>query len=106
MSRERDALDRFGALLIRRVRDEAICDWDMVLDGRFNDDESRRVREAVASFSPEQLSVLRRLVPKIVDTALHHLLWTLDQSEWVDVVVRSDGEADVSVRDASDGLAG
>ena len=30
------ALDKFGQLLMRRVRDEAITDWKMMIDGRMN----------------------------------------------------------------------
>jgi len=33
------------------------------------------------------MALIERLVPKIVDTVLHHLVWTLEQVEDVDIAV-------------------
>jgi hypothetical protein len=100
------ALDAFGQLLIKRVRDAAIQEMDMILERRlgFMDLSEEEVQQRLASFDAQQLDVLRRLVPEAVDTTLHHLVWTLDQVEFVDVAVQVEGETVPSLRKVSEGL--
>lgn len=102
------ALDHFGSLLATRVRDEAISDWDMILDGRMKDAGSQAIRAQLErlQMSEDQLDCLRRLIPKVIDTTLHHLLWTLEQEESIDVAVKTPAGAVPSLREVSDGLAG
>src|SRR5262245_17681040 len=108
MSKAQTPLDYFGELLMRRVRDEAIADWDMIVDGRMKDDGSKRIRSELSSraFNKEQIDMVRWLVPKIVDTTLHHLLWTLEQEESIVIGLRGDDTSAQSLREQSDGLAG
>jgi len=54
------------------------------------------------SFSDEQREILHRLVPAIVDTVLHHLMWTLEEHEEVSLRM-GDGP---DLRTISDGLTG
>lgn len=102
------ALDRFGEVLMRQVRDEAISDWHMILDGKMKDAESQEIRSRLdqAGVNRIQLEIIRQLVHRIVDTTLHHLLWTLEQEKSIDVSVRLGEEVIGSLRDLSDGLAG
>lgn len=100
------ALDQFGRLLMMKVRDEAISDWKMIVDGRMKGEESEQIRTALRSFTIEQRSVFLSLVPEVVDTVLHHLLFTLEQSEDVKIRVTSDGIDVPDLKDLSDGLAG
>lgn len=100
------ALDTFGQMLMSNVRDEAISDWKMIIDGRMKDESSERVRTTLASLSNAQRDAVLRLIPQVVDTVLHHLLWTLEQTENVNVSVQSNDEFVPSLREASDGLSG
>ncbi len=104
----RPVLDHFGNVLARRVRDEAISDWDMILDGRMKDASSQAIRAELErlQLSNEELEFLRRLIPRIVDTTIHHLLWTLEQEESIDIAVKTAVDAVPSLREVSDGLAG
>ncbi len=76
---EQQALDRFGELLMRRVRDEAIDDWDMIINGRMRGEGVEHIRAKLSAFGPHQVDVLRWLIPQIVDSTLHDLLWWLEQ---------------------------
>lgn len=80
----------------------------LILDGRMKDQGSARIRAELErhGFTSDQLTVLAWLVPKIVDSTLHHLLWTLEQDTSVDVAVKTDAGAVPSLRDVSDGLSG
>jgi hypothetical protein len=100
------ALDRFGELLMSRVRDEAIVDWDMILTGQMKDRDSQRISNAIDQLSPSVKALISELVPQIVDTALHHLLWTIEQNDTVEVRVQGIDGGEVNIAEASDGLSG
>jgi hypothetical protein len=91
---------------MNRVRDEAIVDWDIIMAGRMKSDDAIKIRKRLSSFDQQNLAVLYRLVPRIVDTTLHHLLWTLDHVKSVDVSVRTVAGSLPSLREISDGLPG
>ena len=44
MSDTETALDYFGEVLVRQVRDQAVADWDMIIDGRMKDAASEQIR--------------------------------------------------------------
>jgi hypothetical protein len=100
------ALDRFGKLLMTKVRDEAITNWRMIVQGTLKGERASRIREVLKAVPENQQAVFLQLVPDVVDTVLHHLLWTFEQVEDVDIAVRLDDQTVPSLREASDGLAG
>ena len=100
-------LDHFGELLIKRVRDKAIGEWESIILGQMKGLRAERVSQHLRSFAPEQREKLISLVPQIVDSVLHHLLWTIEQEASVDVLAKAGEDRKLqSVRDASDGLPG
>jgi hypothetical protein len=100
------ALDLFGRLLMTKVRDEAISDWKMIVEGSMKGDLAVRVRQMLEPFSEEQRSVFIALVPEVVDTVLHHLLWTFEQEGNIRIGVTAGNHDVPSVKDVSNGLAG
>lgn len=103
---EKHAVDLFGEYLIKKVRDEAIDDWEGISSGKMKDKESQKIFQTLKSFNSEQLEFITKLFPKIVDTTLHHLMWSLEQEEAINVVVKLDENLLINIRGASDGLAG
>jgi hypothetical protein len=99
-------LDRFGELLMTRVRDKAIGDWERIIGGHMKGSRGELVRQQMSSLTPEQTRTLLSLIPQIVDTTLHHLLWTVEQEQSVDIVSKDDAGVFRSVREVSDGLSG
>lgn len=99
-------LDPLGEVLMRRVRDEAILDWDMIIDGRMKSPRAQHLRAVLSQFSPEELAIVSSLVPRIVDTTLHHLLWALDQEASLRLAVKTGAGELPDVRAVSDGLPG
>ena len=53
-----------------------------------------------------QIAFIEGLLPEIVETVLHHLLWTLEQVEDVNISVHLPNGVVPSLREVSDGLAG
>ncbi len=101
-----EALDEFGPLLMARVRDRAIADWDSIMSGHMKGPRAERVREQPTELNDDQRRVLHDLVPQVVDTTLHFMMWLLEQERRTDVRVTLAGGAVSSLRDESDGLAG
>ncbi|HEX8617171.1 MAG TPA: epimerase [Thermoanaerobaculia bacterium] len=90
-----------------RVRDEAIADWDMIVGGDMKDAHSQRIAATLKRLSPDVQRLIGDLIPKIVDTTMHHLLWALNQEEdSVQVHVEDDSGDLVNVNERSDGLPG
>lgn len=106
VSDNKQVLDFFGQVLIGRIRDEAIDDWERIFQGKMRDNNSKKIFETLRSFSPEQIQFIINLFPKIVDTTLHHFLWTLEQEEDVNLLVKDKENKFINIREISDGLAG
>lgn len=99
-------LEKFGELLMTRVRDKAIADWDKIIGGEMRGERAQRVQALLASLIPDQVEVVKQLLPQIVDTTLHHLLWVLEQERSIEVRTGVGEGQPQSVRDLSDGLPG
>jgi hypothetical protein len=106
MSSDKRALDKFGTILMEKVRDESIQQWEDTLEGRVKAPALLKLNSAVSQFTPEQKEFLRAVISKVVDTTLHHLLWTLEQEEDVKVSVGIDAGVTSDIAKASDGLSG
>ena|SRR5438105_14089527 len=100
------ALDLFGRLLMTKVRDEAISDWKMIVDGRMKGDKAAKVRRGLDRFTEEQRKIFLSLVPSVVDTVLHHLLGMFEQEDEVRLCVVADDVNVPNLSNVSDGLAG
>lgn len=99
-------LDYFGEFLMTRVRDEAIEQWDMTLHGKMKDPESKEYAKAFKAMASDSRAIVESLIPKIVDTTLHHLLWALEQDEQISLTVEAGGKTIKRLQDESDGLSG
>src|SRR5690348_3749797 len=73
------ALDAFGNLLMRLVRDAAIEDMDNIVNGRTGGIAAEQFPNIKTVFNENQHALVLRLVEAAVDTTIHHLLWTLDR---------------------------
>lgn len=91
---------------MEKIRDEAIDDWERIFHGKMRDKESKKTFELLSTFSPEQVQFMISLFPEIIDTTLHHLLWTLEQEEDINVLVNAEENKCSNIREISDGLAG
>src|SRR5262245_36542695 len=103
---DNEALDRFGELLVRRVWDQSIWHWTEILHGRMKGVTAEQLRPELSRLDHRQLVLVENLLPQIVETVLHYLLWTLEQEEDVDISVHLPNGVVPNLREVSDGLAG
>ena len=97
---------RFVELLMTRVRDKAIGDWERMIAAEMKGVSGEEIRTQIALFTADQRNELINLVPQIVDTTVHHLLFTLEQDHDVEVLVNDSNGGVQNVREISNGLAG
>lgn len=101
------ALDKFGKVLVEKVRDEAIDVMCLVLRGQMNSQESKELYAEARFLSPEQINLVERFIRHTVDNTLHHFLWMIEQEDDVDLVVyETDDKKPISLKEISDGLCG
>ncbi len=109
MGRNEEALEHFGSMLMKHVRDRSIREWKQMIDGQMGGEIADAVRDRLSPLDEDARQAMRQLVPTIVDRPLHHFLWMLEDWKAIEVTIQIDGEA-VSLRTASneagEGLVG
>jgi hypothetical protein len=86
---------------MKHVRDRTIEDVDRLLQRHSNTVIAARVTEWLASFSSDDIEVVRRLIPIFVDTTLHHLLVAFEQWPEVSIGVTAGSERVDDIRTAA-----
>jgi hypothetical protein len=98
-------LDIFGKELISEVRDRVIDRIYSILGGRLKSVGGQTMHEALSAMSSTEREVAKQFAIETVDATLHRFLVLIEQSDMIDVRVKSFGEV-VQLREISDGLAG
>lgn len=99
------ALDNFGEILIREVRDKTIMNWKKMLDGRMKGNTAQQVIEKLDCFTDQQIKILEWMLCKFADNQLHNLLFMLEENSNIDLTIDESGKKQ-NIRELSDGLAG
>jgi len=98
-------LDKFGALVMQRLRDVAIKNHILLQRGHWKAPELQVLQNEVAELPPATKALLLRCVVDAVDVGIHDFLFALQKShemkEGIEVFV--DG---TNIAAASDGLHG
>ena len=99
------AVDKFGRLVISRLRDNAIEHYDGLAKNRWKSPALQQLQTDLATLTEEQRAIVRRCVISALDTGMHDFLFGLveahEMEEGIEVIV--DGE---NVSELSDGLQG
>jgi hypothetical protein len=99
-------LDKFGALLMHRVRDVSISEMDQGLKGKAKDIISKRLRDILTAKDLEVDDKILKMVPLIVDTTLHYVLWMFESEEELTISIRTSPQSVENIVELSDGLSG
>ena len=103
----RRALDKFGKWLVEEIRDYSIQDCNnwLIKEWPETAEYLHWLYERLNSeFNSEQRELVLYLIPKVVDQVLHHLVWSLEQTKWIDVSVNVDSETLPTLRGVGDGM--
>ena len=97
-------LDKFGELVMTRMRDRAFDYIDEALKGEWKAPSLRKLQRALATLDTKQKDIVRRGVRAAVDKGIHDLLFALQETGDEDEIsVMIDGK---KITDLSDGLHG
>jgi hypothetical protein len=108
-SLHRKPLVHFGRELIDSARDWPIRQIDGIMDGSAVAPANVPIYEEAKRLSPEAQDFIKRLIPEIVDTTLHYVMFMFQHPTHHGIrisVTTPDGETFPDLDAASDGLAG
>lgn len=73
-------VDKFGQLLVTRLRDGALDFFDGLARGHWKSPSTRRLQADLAKLSREQRDIVRRCVVACVDRGMHDFLFALGEA--------------------------
>lgn len=94
-------LETFGQIFIKNVRDRVISDIDMVLEGKYLDDEDLAMSNRFKQLDTISKDFINSLIPNIVDSCLFDFLDMIEQNEEIELKING-----INLAEESDGLAG
>jgi hypothetical protein len=100
------ALDRFGLLFMQRVRDAAIREVDADIKGKAKDMIGKRVRDILKNTDAKTQEALLQVVPIVVDTVLHNVLWMFEDEPELKISIETPSENVPDLTKISDGFSG
>jgi hypothetical protein len=89
-----------------KVRDKSISEWKGIVNGHMKGETAEFARSILQGTESDCNEKLIVLLPKLVDSVLHHLLWTLEQSQELQVSVTIGDDRVDNINLISDGLSG
>jgi hypothetical protein len=99
-------LDRFGKLLMAKVRDDIREDIEMTIDGRMKDRDSAEIRMLLAQHK-DSLPVIQMLLAYAVDSTIQKMLYMFEEMpDSLHLTIGGEPESSVDLNSISDGLAG
>jgi hypothetical protein len=63
------------------------------------------LHQEISALSADEVGACRHLARRLIDEAIHNVLWMIEQSERFDLVASTDEGGSISLREASDGLS-
>lgn len=101
-----EILMMLGKLIMEKARDDSIsCLFDEI-KGNINSYQGIRIRELLTNFNKEQIEIIIKLVPTVVDTSLHYFLDMIDSSDEIKLLFKEGDLNYIDIKELSDGLAG
>ena len=99
------AVDKFGKIVVNKLRDAAIADYDGLASQRWKAPALQQLQADLAALSPDQRAVVRRCVILAIDAGMHDFLFSIVEHHDFDnsILVLVDGH---DVAELSDGLHG
>jgi hypothetical protein len=95
-----EALQKFGRFMIANLRDRAIEQHDMLLKGALRGEAIQDLQDKLVALPDEQKALVRKVVVDALDTALHDLLFALqdahDRELGIEVIVDGENVAEAS----------
>jgi hypothetical protein len=93
-------LDKFGKFMVENLRDRALEQNQMLLNGDLRGQNIQELQSRIASLPAEQRELIARLAKDLIDTAMHDILYAFqdahDRDLGIEVTVDGANVADES----------
>lgn len=94
------ALDKFGKFIVENLRDRAIEQHEMLLQGRLREPAMQELQRQVMALAEDERLLIRNVVIDVLDTAMHDLLFAIqdahDRELGIEVFVDGENVAEKS----------
>ena len=102
---DQESLDKFGAFLMKNLRDRAVDNHDRLAQGQYKAPKLQALQRDLAGMTEDQRRIVRACVIDALDVGLHDFLFALQERADFenDIQVMVDGK---NVAEISDGLQG
>ncbi len=102
---ERQAVDKFGQVIMTDLRDKAIDFFELLVEGHWKAPGLQKLQSELQELNNDQIELVRKIVVKSLDTGIHDFLFKLqEQADFEnDIEIRVQG---IDIIQSSDGLHG
>jgi hypothetical protein len=101
MTPQEELFEKFGKLLIERVRDKEISYADAILDQ--SAPLAYSYKDILDGMSPEQIETMKKLAVMLIDGTLHDFLLLLEDAKWIHLHLEGEGTEVEDIRRAARG---
>ncbi len=100
-----DTLDKFGRLIVDKLKDKQIDWFKGLIQGKWSSQESKELHAKLSKLTQEEKQVVADVLEKVLENSMHDFLFAIQESNDLDsgLKVFMDGE---NVAELSDGLHG
>lgn len=104
---DKELLDIFGQKIINSVRDQAIFEFEAMVQGKMKSENMVKLNNELKTFDKNQIEILKKVVLTTIDSVIYNTLNMLEQNEEnIRLLVSQDGKNEKNIVDISDGLSG
>ncbi|MCO6519406.1 hypothetical protein [Snodgrassella sp.] len=104
---DKELLDIFGQKIISSVRDQAIFEFEAMVQGKMKSENMVKLNNELETFDKNQIEILKKVVLTTIDNVIYNTLNMLEQNEEnIRLLVSQDGKNEKNIVDISDGLSG
>ncbi|OCG17702.1 hypothetical protein A9G28_05335 [Gilliamella sp. Fer1-1] len=104
---DKELLDIFGQKIICSVRDQAIFEFEAMVQGKMKSENTVKLNNELKTFDKNQIEILKKVVLTAIDSVIYNTLNMLEQNEEnIKLLISQNGKNEKNILDISDSLSG
>jgi hypothetical protein len=104
---DKELLDIFGQKIICSVRDQAIFEFEAMVQGKMKSENRVKLNNELKTFDKNQIEILKKVVLTAIDSVIYNTLNMLEQNEEnIKLLISQNGKNEKNILDISDSLSG
>ncbi|OCG11726.1 hypothetical protein A9G24_09430 [Gilliamella sp. App6-5] len=104
---DKELLDIFGQKIISHVRDQAIFEFEAMVQGKMKSENMVKLNNELKIFDRNQIDILKKVAVIAIDSVIYNTLNMLEQNEEnMRLLISKNGKNEKNIVNISDGLSG